>query len=56
LKSLCPKSEKEGRTREDWHLVMNVMHGYGMDLTDAAAEAITDLLYELRASIEKEAG
>ena len=48
--------EKEGRTRDDWHLVVNVMHGYGMDLTDAEAEAITELLYELRAGIEKEAG
>jgi mono/diheme cytochrome c family protein len=48
--------EKEGRTRDDWHLVVNVMHGYGMDLTDAEAAAITDLLYELRSGIEKEAG
>lgn len=48
--------EKDGRTRDDWHLVVNVMHGYGMDLTDAEAEAITDLLYELRHGIEKEAG
>jgi hypothetical protein len=48
--------EKEGRTRDDWHLVVNVMHGYGMDLTDAEADAITDLLFELRHGIEKEAG
>jgi hypothetical protein len=48
--------EKEGRTRDEWHLVVNVMHGYGMDLTAAEAEAITDLLYELRTGMEKEAG
>jgi len=48
--------EKEGRTRDDWHLVINVMHGYGMDLSDPEAEAITDLLFELRHGIEKEAG
>ena len=48
--------EKAGRTRDDWHLVVNVMHGYGMDLTPAEADAITDLLYELRAGMEKEAG
>lgn len=48
--------EKEGRTRDDWHLVVHVMHGYGMDMSEPEAEAITDLLYELRSGIEKEAG
>ncbi len=32
--------EKEGRTRDDWHLVVNVMHGYGMDLTDAEPDKV----------------
>jgi mono/diheme cytochrome c family protein len=48
--------EKPGRTRDDWFLVVNVMHGYGMDLTDPEALAITDLLYDLRKGLEKEAG
>jgi hypothetical protein len=48
--------EKPGRTRDDWFLVVNVMHDYGFDLTDLEAQAITDLLYELRAGMEKEAG
>ena len=26
--------EKPGRTRDDWHLVVQVMHRYGLDLTD----------------------
>jgi hypothetical protein len=48
--------EKPGRTRDDWHLVVNVMHGYGMDLSDQEAEAITDLLFDLRSGLEKDAG
>jgi mono/diheme cytochrome c family protein len=48
--------EKPGRTRDDWHLVVNVMHDYGLDMTSQEAEAITDLLYELRKGVEKEAG
>jgi hypothetical protein len=48
--------EKPGRTRDDWHMVVNVMHGYGFDLTSQEAEAITDLLYNLRKGLEKDAG
>ena len=48
--------EKPGRTRDDWFLVVNVMHGYGFDLSDQEAQAITDLLYELREGIEKDPG
>jgi hypothetical protein len=48
--------EKPGRTRDDWFMVVNVMHDYGFDLTDQEAQAITDLLYDLRAGMEKEAG
>jgi hypothetical protein len=48
--------EKAGRTRDDWHLVVQVMHGYGIDLTDAESEMIIDLLYDLRRGMEREAG
>lgn len=48
--------EKPGRTRDDWHLVVNVMHGYGLALTDEESEMIIDLLYDLRKGLEKEAG
>jgi hypothetical protein len=48
--------EKAGRTRDDWHLVVQVMHGYGLDLTDDESEMIIDLLYDLRKGMEKEAG
>jgi mono/diheme cytochrome c family protein len=48
--------EKPGRTRDDWFLVVNVMHGYGFELTDQEARAITDLLYDLRAGLEKDPG
>ena len=48
--------EKPGRTRDDWHLVVNVMHGYGLDLTAEESEVIIDLLYDLRKGMEREAG
>ena len=48
--------EKAGRTRDDWHLVVQVMHGYGLDLTDAESDMIIELLYDLRKGMEREAG
>jgi hypothetical protein len=48
--------EKPGRTRDEWHLSVNVMHGYGLDLSTEESEMIIDLLYDLRSGIEKEAG
>lgn len=48
--------EKPGRTRDDWHLVVNVMHAYGLELTTAESEMIIDLLYDLRKGMEREAG
>ena len=48
--------EKPGRTRDDWHLVVNVMHDYGLDITPDEGDAIVQLLYELRKGMEREAG
>ena len=48
--------EKAGRTRDDWHLVVQVMHKYGLDLTDVESDMIIDLLYDLRKGMEREAG
>ena len=48
--------EKPGRTRDDWHIVVNVMHDYGLDLTSEESELIIDLLYKLRRGMEREAG
>jgi hypothetical protein len=48
--------EKPGKTRDDWHLVVNVMHRHGLDLTTKQSEIIIDILYSLRKGIEKEAG
>ncbi len=48
--------EKAGRTRDDWHLVVQVMHKYGLDLADDESDMIIDLLYDLRQGMEKEAG
>ena len=48
--------EKPGRTRDEWHIVVNIMHKYGLDLTDEESEQMIDLLYELRRGLEKDAG
>ena len=48
--------EKPGRTRDDWHIVVNVMHDYGVGLTNEESDMIIDLLYKLRRGMEREAG
>lgn len=48
--------EKPGRTRDDWHLVIQVMHGNGLDLNIEESNQIIDLLYNLRKGMEREAG
>jgi len=48
--------EKPGRTRDEWHIVVNIMHKHGLELTDEESEQMIDLLYELRRGLEKDAG
>ena len=48
--------ERPGRTRDDWHIVVNVMHDYGLDLTAEESEQIIELLYHLRRGMEKQPG
>lgn len=48
--------EKPGRTRDDWHIVVNVMHDYGLDLTGEESDQIIELLYHLRRGMEKQPG
>lgn len=48
--------EKPGLTKDDWRLVVEVMHGYGLGLTQEESDIIIQFLYDLREGIEKEAG
>lgn len=48
--------EKPGRTRDEWHLVVNIMHGRGMEMTEEQSDMIVDLLYALRKGMEKDPG
>lgn len=48
--------EKPGRTKDDWRLVVRIMHKYGLGLTQEETDLIVDLLYDLRKGLEKEAG
>ncbi len=48
--------ERPGKTRDDWNLVIEVMHKQGVKLKPAESEMLIDYLYNLRKGIEKEAG
>lgn len=48
--------EKPGRTRDEWLLVIETMHGYGLGLTPKETELVGGLLYNLRRSMEKDPG
>ncbi len=48
--------ERPGKTRDDWVLVINVMHKNGVTLKTTESELLIDYLYNLRKGIEKEAG
>ena len=48
--------EKAGKTRDEWHLVVNVMHDYGVKLTTDESATIVNLLYKLRKGMEREPG
>ena len=48
--------EKPGRTRDGLFLAVQMMHKFGLDLTDVESGMIIDLLYNLRMGMEKEAG
>ena len=48
--------ERAGKTRDDWNLVIDVMHKNGVKLKMAESEMLIDYLYNLRKGIEKEAG
>jgi hypothetical protein len=48
--------EKLGRTKDNWRLVVEVMHGYGLGLTQQETDLIIEFLYDPRKGIEKEAG
>jgi hypothetical protein len=48
--------ERPGKTRDDWHLVIEVMHKHGVKLTTAESEMLIDYFFNLRKGTEKEAG
>ena len=48
--------EKPGKTRDEWYLVVNLMHNYGLVLSPKESDQIIDLLYDLRKGLEKQAG
>jgi hypothetical protein len=48
--------ERTGRTRDDWLLVVTVMHDYGLDISPQEQGMIVDLLYAIRKGMERQPG
>jgi hypothetical protein len=49
--------EKDGFTRDNWHLILNLMHKHGLQkLSYEEKEALVDYFYTIRKGMEKEAG
>lgn len=49
--------EKQGFTRDTWHLILNIMHKHGLKkLSNEESGTLVDYLYTIRKGIEREAG
>jgi hypothetical protein len=48
--------ERPGKTRDEWYVVVNIMHKYGLDLTEGQTEMLTDFLFDLRKGVKSEFG
>jgi hypothetical protein len=48
--------EKSGKTRDDWHIVIKLMHSYGLDLTDDEATTLVDYFFTIRKGTESQPG
>jgi hypothetical protein len=48
--------DKPGKTRDEWHIVIKLMHDLGLDLSEAEAETLVDYFFTIRTGTEKEAG
>ena len=48
--------ERKGKTKDEWLLVVSFMDKHYVELTDAEAARIVELLFALRRGTEKEAG
>lgn len=48
--------DKPGKTRDEWHIVIKLMHDLGLDITEAEAETLVDYFFAIRKGMEKEAG
>lgn len=48
--------EKEGKTKDEWYIVVNLMEGHGVNITPADSETLVGLLFKLRPGLEKDPG
>lgn len=48
--------DKAGKTRDDWHIVIKLMHDLGVELTPGEEETLVDYFFTIRKGMEKEAG
>lgn len=49
--------ERDGFTRDSWHLILNLMHKHGLQkLSNEETEALIDYFYTIRKGMENQAG
>ena len=46
--------ERPGKTRDEWYIVVSIMHKYGLNLTEEETEILTDFLFDLRKGVKSE--
>ena len=48
--------ERPGKTRDEWYRIINLMEVHGLEISQAEADMIVDLLFNLRRGIEDTPG
>lgn len=48
--------DKPGKTCDDWHIVIKLMHDYGLELTEEEETILVDYFFTIRKGVEAQAG
>ncbi len=48
--------DKGGKTRDEWFIVIRMMHDYGLELTEEETSALVDYFFTIRKGVENQAG
>ena len=48
--------ERQGKTKDSWHVIIKVMHKYGVGITEDEQDTLIEYMYKIRQGIERDAG